>query len=269
ADIPAEQRERYRRPGDDDRTPVQLDCASCHRVEQGWPDPSGSLPRGLAQPVRPAGAAMLPITYEQHCQACHPLTFPVPGESPVFASRESLRHRHQPGEVRGWLRGFFTAQLTKEFAPLLEQPLRPRPEQQAKQGALKAKLGDELERRINAAERILFGPSTCGKCHGPLTAEQRVTAEIPTVWYEHAQFDHGAHRSMACLTCHAGAAESRTQADVLVPGLVLCLHCHVREGPTAAPWVRGVRHDCVACHRYHDGDHPLRGRGAPVESPRP
>ena len=29
----------------------------------------------------------------------------------------------------------------------------------------------------------------------------------------------------------------------------------------------GVRHNCVDCHRYHNGDHPLQGRGAAAFDP--
>ena len=30
----------------------------------------------------------------------------------------------------------------------------------------------------------------------------------------------------------------------------------------------GVRHRCTDCHRYHNGDHALQGRGAPARDPK-
>ena len=28
-----------------------------------------------------------------------------------------------------------------------------------------------------------------------------------------------------------------------------------------------MRHGCADCHRYHNGDHPFQGRGAPARDP--
>src|SRR5262249_14913504 len=56
---------------------VRLDCAACHQLDSGAVGLSESalgLPAGLF-PERSAGAYMLPINYEAHCQGCHPLTF--------------------------------------------------------------------------------------------------------------------------------------------------------------------------------------------------
>ena len=48
-----------------------------------------------------------------------------------------------------------------------------------------------------------------------------------------------------------------------IRGIETCRKCH---GPTSAD-KPGVRADCVDCHRYHNGDQPLHGRGAAAFDP--
>ena len=94
-------------------------------------------------------------------------------------------------------------------------------------------------------------------------ARQRLEpANIPTVWFKHARFDHTAHRGVACALCHGDVTLSRTQADVLLPSVKVCQACHAPAGEFGGRLVGGARHDCVQCHRYHGGDLPLHGRGA-------
>src|SRR5207248_6162761 len=46
---------------------VKLDCASCHQL-----DATESSDWAVG---RSAGDYILPVIYDQHCKACHPLTF--------------------------------------------------------------------------------------------------------------------------------------------------------------------------------------------------
>jgi hypothetical protein len=129
------------------------------------------------------------------------------------------------------------------------------------------KLNELLETRIRAAETILYGPSTCQKCHVNLDphrgAEQRVErAAILRVWFEQARFDHTAHRAMDCRACHVLAESSTSHGDVLLPGIATCLKCHSPPHHAGGQPRGGARHDCAECHRYHAGDQPLHGRGA-------
>jgi hypothetical protein len=252
-EIPAVMRERYRLPGQGDKDAVQLDCASCHRADGDSPDR-----------VRAAGDYMLPINHDRHCQACHPLTFAneVPG-----GERARVPHRLQPDEVRAWLRGYFTERLVKDRPVFLGQPARPLPGKNPEREAQAKKMSDVLQKEVTGAERFLFGPGRCGKCHETLLTEsgarQRLEpANIPTVWFKHARFDHTAHRGVACALCHGDVTRSRTQADVLLPSVQVCQTCHAPAGESGGRLVGGVRHDCVECHRYHGGDVPLHGRGA-------
>lgn len=258
ADIPREFRERYRTAGQSDQDLVKLDCASCHRTD-------GVSPRA-------AGDYMAPINYEKHCQACHPLNFAATDAKEPLAELPTMRHRLQPGEVRGWLRGYFTERSLKDQLPFLEQSARPLPGKNRLPDEQAAKIGTMLQARIEAVERILFGPSTCGKCHESLKpgfgSKQRIEpAGIPEVWLPHARFDHTAHRGVACQVCHANAEHSRTHADVLLPGMRSCQLCHAPADSGHDGIVGGARHDCVECHRYHSGDDPLHGRGAASRRP--
>ena len=284
ADMPGAFRERYRAGGQSDRGPVRLDCAACHCTDNDRmkAEDLAGLPKNAVLPPRTAGASMLPIVYEQHCQACHPLTFAAPDGKNPHAEQPKVRHRMQPDEVHAWLRGYFADRALKDQLPFLEQPARPLPGKDPKRAELAKKIGAALQGQIEAAERILFGPSTCGKCHTALKidlgAGQRVEpAAIPAVWLTSARFDHTSHRAVACPTCHAGVEESRTQADVLLPGVQVCQTCHApaaaatRLPPLAQEGGGGVgggaRHDCTECHRYHGGDEPWHGRGAASRSP--
>lgn len=160
ARIPPTLRERYRLPGQGDNDAVKLDCASCHRADGDSPDR-----------VRAAGDYMLPINYERHCQACHPLNFATEAQT-SGSDQPKVPHRLQPDEVRAWLRGYFTERLVKDSLPFLEQPARPLPGKDPEREARAKKMGDILQAQINAAGRILFGPSTCGKCHEALQTER-------------------------------------------------------------------------------------------------
>ena len=87
----------------------------------------------------------------------------------------------------------------------------------------------------------------CEYCH----TMQYSTAGLPTVapsavpdrWFKHALFSHDAHRAFACEGCHVRASASKSEHDVLVPGIGTCQSCH-RTGAVAS--------DCAECHSYHN-----------------
>ena len=60
---------------------------------------------------------------------------------------------------------------------------------------------------------------------------------------------------------------------MLIAGVKTCRACHAPAGmkvelPSGQPAAAaGIRHGCVDCHRYHNGDHPLQGLGAPARNP--
>ncbi|HKI35948.1 MAG TPA: cytochrome c3 family protein [Gemmataceae bacterium] len=260
-------------------TPVQLECASCHERDAGDARaPLPPLPDGN-RPAPATGAYLLPIVYERHCQACHPLTF-EPGPPAL-----QVPHRLQPAEVGRFLDHTYTEQYLRGDPKLLDRPLPVRPNQLPLPGqfpgpqAVMAR--EKIQAQVVAAERVLYaGATACGKCHhyepadGPVRQRRIVPPQVPAVWFRHAVFSHTAHRALDCRACHANASPealgggpnrdaSTRAADVLVPGISNCLQCHA---PGSVTW-RGARNDCVLCHRYHDGDAPLAGAGALARDP--
>ncbi len=269
ADIPAEFRERYQQAGQDDQAPVQLDCAKCHRGDSSEPAVSeeqlAGLPKNAVVRPRGSGAYMQPILYEEHCQACHPLTIKRIVEGGAPAGDVTVRHRLQPAELQELLRGYYTAQfLAGKLEARPDVMKLPLPGKDPTRDAGTKTARELIEKSVTADVALMLGASTCQKCHVSLAhdAERIPPARIPQVWYEHGKFDHAAHRAVACLECHGGAPTSRTNADVLLPGIDTCRRCHA---PAAAGG--GARFDCTECHRYHDGDQPLAGKGAASRLP--
>lgn len=262
-------RARYRRGSQKDTDPVQLDCASCHQLESrdfglfSLPE----MPKALL-PARSAGATMLPITYENQCRACHPLTVE---RLPAKDAYLQVPHRLQPNELHDYLEAAYSARYLSDHPKLLERTIPKRPLPGKIMGPAEETARKEIQETVAAAEKILFqGEQTCKKCHhedppGQFPPERMVPPNIPEVWFEHALFNHAAHRALTCQACHAEAESSTTSAAVLLPGIETCRQCHAPVSKSAG----GARHDCVECHRYHHGDRPLEGLGAKARGVEP
>lgn len=261
--------------------PVQLSCASCHVAEAGdglRPD-RGDAPRG-------AGRHMAPIRYEQHCRACHPLTY-APAAARADGTPPSVPHGLTPADLREYLRAHFTSAALTGDARTFETPVpaRPLPGQLVDHERTQ-KLRALIEQKVEAAGRdLLLGQKSCGECHylpadaagvpRSVFAVRVEPTQVPAVWFEHASFDHKAHRAVECRLCHARAHPDHPQAsgkllgeggrsheDVLLPGIATCLECHSPRSAEAGAARGGARSDCVECHRYHHGDAPRHGGGA-------
>jgi Doubled CXXCH motif (Paired_CXXCH_1) len=253
-------------------SPVQLDCAACHQLdrEASRTGSRGSSPSGA--PPRSAGKYMLPITYENHCRACHPLNF-----EPQSRSYE-VRHGRTPSEVLAEVRQFYAAQVVNDNPDLLRRvlPRRPMPGKDFEGDVDVRRVRQAVDDKILVALRVLFGSGRkgCIECHemSPIpfqlsSPEQLDDAKItpvmvPEVWLQHALFDHSAHRALQCLQCHPQASSSASRSDILLPGIENCLRCHgpaeVRGGVARG----GAGSNCTECHRYHNGDRTLEGKGS-------
>ncbi len=265
------QRERYRRPGQGDDSPVQLDCGSCHQLDGGdfRMTRLAGMPRSLL-PARSAGDYMLPITYENQCQACHPL-YKTPGV---------VHHRETPQEIRADLQRAFAEEYLEGDPELLERFVPPEPLPNARLAADET-VAQAIHSKIDVAEKEL-SQEYCGKCHagtmyswsaslGP-GLQPVLPPQVPQVWLRHAKFAHRAHRAVDCRQCHPGAYAdaphpSRESKDVLIPQRDVCLQCHSPASQSGSASAGGARFDCVECHRYHNGAAPLAGSGAEAESP--
>jgi predicted CXXCH cytochrome family protein len=61
-------------------------------------------------------------------------------------------------------------------------------------------------------------------------------------------FDHAAHATQKCESCHA-APKSHDAKQLLLPGIDSCRTCHGGEKAKA-----DVPSGCAMCHSYHAGD---------------
>jgi len=106
------------------------------------------------------------------------------------------------------------------------------------------------------------GPAT-GAASGAASAAAMVLPEIApsritTRWLPHAVFEHYAHSSLTCESCHTKAPSSQETSDILLPGISTCRTCHrdAREKVAAAD------NSCALCHQYHDWKEgtPIKGK---------
>jgi predicted CXXCH cytochrome family protein len=266
------------KPGMDANSPVQLACGSCHQLDGEEYGENRDPSSRTVIPVRTSGALMLPVTYEDHCQACHPLHF----DSKVPARQ--VRHGQEPSGVLEELRSFYAGEALKNHPELLHRsfPRRPKPGEPI--DPVVERVGKAMDDKVLTAVRMLFGSARkgCVECHqlapqpkALVTADAIgntaiVAVNVRELWFRHARFDHSSHRAVNCEECHEKAGGSSKTRDLLLPGIETCQQCHgPKEAPTRSAGFRGgVDHSCVECHRYHDGDHPRQGAGASVFAPK-
>lgn len=279
AKLPVADRARMMPPGVAETDLVQLACASCHEF-------ASTLPAGDVRQVSslltaaPPGAYALPVNFERHCVACHPLPY-----DPSAPDR-TMPHGLDAEAMRRFLATSMLETSTAGQAALDEPP---------RQGALPANLPpnpppvatlrDALRGRVDTART--FSRGVCGKCHD--VADVRLTAAallppaaataddthetwfrvppvaVPDIWLTKSRFNHVPHRVFDCRLCHAaaypaaaGAGESAPSASpldndtVMIAGRESCTACHAPASVDAAGnAVGGVRFDCVECHGYH------------------
>jgi hypothetical protein len=279
-------------PGAKDDDKIQLNCSSCHKLDAGTGttefdaikamlNASGEPTKSLLQP-RAEGAYFGAVNFEAHCRSCHPLNAGEGASGGKAIPGFAVNHRRQPSELLAEVKAGYVKGLVASGHPSLATPVEPggKLEPQPKLGSLT--LGQEAERLTSDAERILFSEQgACAKCH-KVTPPANATAKPQiapiadrTVWFTHAKFNHASHRGATCATCHpgtSGAYISKPEADkpepVQILGVETCKACHAPTGtkvlmPDGSKIVGGgARHACTDCHRYHNGDLPLQGRGA-------
>ncbi|WZO96860.1 cytochrome c3 family protein [Isosphaeraceae bacterium EP7] len=242
---------------------VSLRCQSCHATNPADLRAPGRVDLSVAATT---GASMLPIRYEVQCRACHELGFDTTKPDMM------MTHRIQPSEVSTRLREYFSGEILRDDPAFMARYVPARPGL-GPISALEPKvqtLGDRLVSKVREASTLLFdGDRACQKCHDYASRDQLgaptqvKAANIPQVWFTHANFDHSAHRGVDCRSCHAGAypdatPASMSKADVLIPGIESCRQCHAPKAQ--AGWMAGASSkvasggatfDCTLCHSYH------------------
>ncbi|HEX6376373.1 MAG TPA: cytochrome c3 family protein [Allosphingosinicella sp.] len=201
-----------------------LDCKDCH-------DPA------------PDGARFQPVAMEEDCAMCHSLAF-----DRVGGTLRTLRHG-EPDQVVADLRDFYrgrSAPLPSVLAPAARR--RPGDAPDLRNRIQFARGPGSAERAI----RAVFSPGgACYDCHqveapppGSLNFRIRPVA-FPVRYLHKGWFDHRAHATQSCSTCH-GAARSNAASDLLIPDLASCRTCHGGEGSS-----KPVPSSCAMCHDYH------------------
>ncbi len=251
---------------------VQLKCSDCHRLQA----PSGNV--GFENLDSLTSATDLehshnyaPIDFDQHCAACHQLTFtgqtsemlPLPHAAPRIELQQLLSAKLLGGAING------------AFS-------LPRDQIDDSGTRIASLINEQLSA---AVERVILG---CAKCHFPedLTDTNTPAGHAPTAarpmirprWLQYGLFDHAAHKKISnCTFCHEipNSEAPNDNAIVMIKGPESCTPCHrdARE-PNATETVFGNSVDlssdanrmallgdakqltlasdnCVLCHRYH------------------
>jgi len=231
-------------------------------------DPSFPVPARVLPAYKPPTGRelMAPVSFAKACSGCHSLAFDkrfaegVPHDKPEVVHEFLIAKFQQyiamhPGEVQVF---------RDPNRELTEKPLPP---------AFRTLTAAQwVEERTAEAEELLWR-KTCKQCHElrfpatnsttkvgmPAGSESHgppaSTKELPQIERDYrrflltrmprAKFDHDAHRSFTCVSCHSKALTSTESSDILLPGIVTCKVCH-------APGPEHAESRCFECHTYHD-----------------
>ena len=249
---------------------VTLDCSSCHEMS-GNPDPGEQL---IADGE--LGRYIKPISFEQHCSACHAL-------NPGIATADStpLPHAASWDKVKLLVKASIVgARLNDQSSEQADQSEDETPSP-PRVGAADPLGSPPLFRQGELDRAILNVRTECQKCHEDKHLEDDYIAKaasgqaaplIPPRWLERGIYDHAAHRQLDCKLCHASAYRSDDSVagppldhqTVMIDNVESCTGCH-RDAELATPesltdpdvvgMLRGMTtwasDDCIMCHRYH------------------
>jgi hypothetical protein len=261
---------------------ITLDCTACHRTESGAGAPA-------------TGDYMQPITFAQHCQACHPLQVKSEADGvPELNIPHGLSPERLTTALDGLLLGSHKTSTETSEPTADESGALPLVPGKTMGRNLAQKIGEDVLRRRAKAAALVH--DKCSQCHYPQAGDgvspgqlpQFAPPNIPATWLIHARFDHRAHRNVECRTCHsaaysylerdkpqrfpkegqlpAGYSIPHDDEQVMIANLESCVTCHAppRTGQG------GARHDCAECHLYHGRDHTAdstRSSGPTTSSP--
>jgi hypothetical protein len=224
--------------------------------EQGWGD---RLACKDCHTASADGTRFAPVSMEQSCQMCHSLSF-----DQIGGTMRTLRHG-EPGMVVADLRAYYRS--TGPTRPIsLGGLARRRPGDYAMaETAQDFVIGARAwPGQADEAIRAVFSKDgACYECHvvtpvaskGAPYSIQKVFQ--PERYMEKGWFDHSAHKSETCVSCHR-ADVSNAATDLLLPDLASCRTCHVGgTGDRLKAVKTPVVSTCAMCHDYHiDGNAP-------------
>jgi len=225
---------------------VVMQCGDCHQPDS-------------------RGISFEPVNMEKHCADCHRLDF-----DPDDPDRELPHGR--PEQIFGQIRDYYAAKalqggVADARAPAVVQARR-RPGEVLAPAQAKAALS-WAEARAKRTMVDVFERRTCHYCHQvERTRDPLMPWSIaPVMLAEHAmnyaRFDHAAHRSEDCASCHA-AKDSKASTDLLLPAIAGCRDCHgeVRSNTQ-------VPSTCTMCHGFHIAEKHGYGQAQSRTEPKP
>jgi predicted CXXCH cytochrome family protein len=213
-----------------------LDCKDCHMATAD-------------------GTRFEPVVMETSCGMCHSLAYDRVGDTV-----RTLRHGDAAAAIAD-LRAYY--QNYSRPRPMEMDGGRRRPGLYAQNQVYGVYFGSAGQQGADGAIRKLFSASgACAECHTvipPSGGKSWSVAPVtqPERYMLHGWFDHAAHNTESCASCHKAGA-SGSAADLLLPGIETCRTCHGGESSSAK-----LPSSCAMCHSYHAAE------GAPWQPRRP
>ncbi len=210
-----------------------LSCQDCHK-----PDASGRQ--------------MQPIRMEAQCSGCHSLRFDEKDPN------SAVPHGNPEAVVKTLREHFSREYLLQSSAAGSAGQLR-RPGAEVMSEAEQKRAREWVDAQSLTVARELFEKRVCAQCHevtrvpgkSGLDQWQVEPVRLTSNWMPQARFNHAAHASEKCVSCHGDAPKSEHSSDILIPGIARCRECH--GGPSSTTKVAS---NCLMCHQFH-----IPGRG--------
>jgi hypothetical protein len=183
-----------------------------------------------------------PVNYDRSCGMCHSLAY-----DNVGGTVRKLRHGDVAAAIAD-LRALYGG--TRIAQPAGLDGGRRRPGQYAQGQLYSAYFGAVSRRSPDGAIAQLFASNgACQECHtvtrGGAAGWDVAPVTQPQRYLFHGWFDHDAHKSETCASCHKAGA-STMASDLILPGIKTCRTCHGGETSSAK-----VPSSCAMCHSYH------------------
>ncbi len=229
-----------------------LSCQDCHK-------PNSS------------GRDMLPIRMETNCSGCHSLRFDehdptsdVP-HGDLDAVYKTLREHFS--------RAYLVQTGSNGSTTGSRQLRRPGGEQRVLTEREQRRAREWVDEQSLKIARELLEKRVCADCHEVTRDPTKTGLEqwhvesvrLTSNWMPRARFDHAAHISETCVSCHSSAPKSKHATDILLPDIARCRECHGGAGSSAK-----VASDCLMCHPFHIPSRGpwLRTAGKPMQAAR-
>jgi predicted CXXCH cytochrome family protein len=134
----------------------------------------------------------------------------------------------------------------------------------ASQSECKQSTGNAAQKMLDCANRltqqtlessVFRQDKDCGECHeisrtGDGVGDWKLApVKSNRDWYPSSVFPHAKHNATECSTCH-DKTNSKSSADISMPGIALCRECHTGEREEKYKITSG----CNTCHTFHGGN---------------